>query len=90
MICLLCTKIIQLGFGGTTFQVRRSLIDHRKWVSEAEFADYFAIAPLIPDGANLYNLSLRLGHRLCRGARRRCARRRARHNLSDTNWEDNE
>src|ERR1035437_1503860 len=70
MIYLLYTKITLLGFGGTMFWVRRSLIDDRKWVTEAEFAEYFAIAQLIPGGANLYNMSLMLGHRFAgvRGA----------------------
>ena len=70
MIYLLYTKITLLGFGGTMFWVRRSLIDDRKWITEAEFAEYFAIAQLIPGGANLYNLSLMFGHRFAgvRGA----------------------
>ena len=70
MIYLLYTKITLLGFGGTMFWLRRSLIDDRKWVTEAEFAENFAIAQLIPGGANLYNLSLMFGHRFAgvRGA----------------------
>ncbi len=70
MIYLLYTKITLLGFGGTMFWLRRSLIDDRKWVTETEFAEHFAIAQLIPGGANLYNLSLMFGHRFAgvRGA----------------------
>ncbi len=70
MIYLLYTKITLLGFGGTMFWLRRSMIEDRKWVTEAEFVEMFTVAQLVPGGANLYNLSLMLGHRFAgvRGA----------------------
>ncbi len=69
-IFLLFTKITLLGFGGTLFWVRRLLVQERKWVTEAEFAEQFAIAQLIPGCAALYNVNLMLSHRVAgvRGA----------------------
>ncbi len=70
MIYLMYTKVTLVGFGGTMFWVRRSLVDDLKWITEAEFAEYFALGQLIPGGANLFNMALLIGHRFAgvRGA----------------------
>ena len=63
MIYLMYTKVTLVGFGGTMFWVRRSLVDDLKWITEVEFAEYFALGQLIPGGANLFNMALLIGHR---------------------------
>mgnify|MGYP002632404359 CR=1 FL=1 len=70
MLYLLYTKITLMGFGGTMFWIRRCLVDERKWFTESEFAEYFALGQLIPGGANLFNMALLVGHRFAgvRGA----------------------
>src|SRR4051812_48456851 len=70
MVYLLYTKMTMLGFGGTLFWVRRLLVQERKWVTEAQFAEHLAVAQLIPGGATLYNVTLMLGHQVAgvRGA----------------------
>lgn len=56
------------GFGGTFFWIRRGLTEDLKVITEAEFAEYFALSQLLPGGANLFNMALLLGHRFA-GAR---------------------
>jgi chromate transporter len=58
------------GFGGTFFWIRRGLTEDLKVITEAEFAEYFALSQLLPGGANLFNMALLLGHRFAgvRGA----------------------
>jgi chromate transporter len=40
------------------------LVEELKWVSEAEFAEYYALGQILP-GANVFNMGLVLGHRYC-------------------------
>ncbi|MFM9970966.1 MAG: chromate transporter [Burkholderiales bacterium] len=63
MIYMMYTKVTLVGFGGTMFWIRRSLVDDLKWLTEAEFAEYFALGQIIPGGANLFNMALLVGHR---------------------------
>ena len=63
MIYLMYTKVTLVGFGGTMFWIRRKLVDDLKWITETEFAEYFALGQLIPGGANLFNMALLIGHR---------------------------
>jgi chromate transporter len=64
------TKVTLQGFGGTFFWIRRGLTEDLKVISEAEFAEYFALSQMLPGGANLFNMALLLGHRFAgvRGA----------------------
>ena len=64
MIYLMYTKITLMGFGGTMFWIRRTFIDDLKWFTDAEFAEYLALGQLIPGGANLFNTSILIGHRV--------------------------
>jgi chromate transporter len=57
------TKATLQGFGGTFFWIRRGLIEDLKVLTEAEFAEYFALSQMLPGGANLFNMALLLGHR---------------------------
>jgi chromate transporter len=62
------TKVTLQGFGGTFFWIRRGLVEDLKVITEAEFAEYFALSQMLPGGANLFNMALLLGHRFA-GAR---------------------
>jgi chromate transporter len=64
------TKATLQGFGGTLFWIRRGLIDDLKVLTEAEFAEYFALSQMLPGGANLFSMAILLGHRFAgvRGA----------------------
>lgn len=55
------------GFGGTLPFARRIVVEERKWLNDAEFADLFAFCQFIP-GANVVNLAVCLGTRF-RGLR---------------------
>src|SRR4051812_31624275 len=57
------TKATLQGFGGTFFWIRRGLIEDLKVLNEAEFAEYFALAQMLPGGANLFNMALLIGHK---------------------------
>src|SRR5947207_1942898 len=57
------TKATLQGFGGTLFWIRRGLIEDLKVLTEAEFAEYFALCQMLPGGANLFTMALMLGHR---------------------------
>jgi chromate transporter len=58
------TKVTLQGFGGTFFWIRRGLTEDLKVMTEAEFAEYFALSQMLPGGANLFNMSILVGHRL--------------------------
>ncbi len=67
LLYLTFTKISLTGFGGTLFWARRKLVDDLKWITQAEFNEYYSLGQVIP-GANIFNFSLLLGHRFA-GAR---------------------
>ncbi len=62
------TKVTLQGFGGTFFWIRRGLTENLKVLTEAEFAEYFALSQMLPGGANLFNMALLVGHKFA-GAR---------------------
>jgi len=51
------------GFGGVNFWLRRILIQEKRWITDAEFLEGFAVGQIIP-GPNVYNLSIMIGHRM--------------------------
>jgi len=51
------------GFGGVNFWLRRVLIQEKRWITDAEFLEGFAVGQIIP-GPNVYNLSIMIGHRM--------------------------
>ena len=69
VLYLTFTKISLSGFGGTLFWARRKLVDDLRWVTQAEFAEYYGLGQVIP-GANVFNMAILLGHRFAgvRGA----------------------
>jgi chromate transporter len=62
VLYLTFTKISLSGFGGTLFWARRKLVDDLKWLTAAEFNEYYGLGQVIP-GANVFNMAILLGHR---------------------------
>jgi len=56
------TKTSLSGFGGTLFWARRKLVEDLKWVTAAEFNEYYSLGQVIP-GANMYNFAILFGYR---------------------------
>ena len=50
------------GFGGVMAVVQRELVDKRRWLSESEFLEDWAVAQVMP-GPNVCNLALMFGDR---------------------------
>lgn len=50
------------GFGGVLAVVQRELVDKRRWLTNEEFVEEWAVAQVLP-GANVVNLSVMLGDR---------------------------
>lgn len=50
------------GFGGVLAVVQRELVERKKWLSEQEFVEDWAVAQILP-GPNVVNLSLIIGDR---------------------------
>lgn len=57
-----CTSIALQGFGGVMAVVQREMVDRRRWMSPAEFAQDWALAQILP-GPNVVNLSIVFGER---------------------------
>ena len=55
-------KIGLSGFGGVMPYARRTLVEQKKWITEAEFAELLALGQSLP-GPNIVNLLLMLGYR---------------------------
>lgn len=51
------------GFGGVLPLAHRMLVQQRRWLSEADFAELLALGQLLP-GPNIVNLAVALGGRL--------------------------
>lgn len=50
------------GFGGVLAVVQRELVERKKWLTEQEFVEDWAVAQILP-GPNVVNLSLIIGDR---------------------------
>ena len=50
------------GFGGVLSVVQRELVDKKKWLTQEEFIEDWAVAQVLP-GPNVVNLSLMIGDR---------------------------
>jgi chromate transporter len=51
------------GFGGVNFWLRRILVREKRWLTDAEYLEGFALGQIIP-GPNVFNLSIMIGHRM--------------------------
>ena len=56
------TRLAMQGFGGVLAVVQRELVEKKKWLTQAEFIEDWAVAQILP-GPNVVNLSLMLGDR---------------------------
>ena len=59
-------RVSMCGFGGGLVWARRMVVDQRRWLSEAEFADTLSFCQFLP-GPNIVNVSIIVGSRF-RGA----------------------
>ncbi|WP_455554891.1 chromate transporter [Comamonas sp.] len=50
------------GFGGVMAVVQRELVERRRWLTSAQFAQDWAVAQILP-GPNVVNLSIMFGER---------------------------
>jgi chromate transporter len=50
------------GFGGVLAVVQRELVEKKKWLTQEEFVEDWAVAQILP-GPNVVNLSLMIGDR---------------------------
>lgn len=50
------------GFGGVMAVVQRELVDRKRWLSQEQFAQDWAVAQILP-GPNVVNLSIMFGER---------------------------
>jgi len=62
-IFLTFARIGVSGFGGVNFWLRRILVEEKRWITNAEYLEGFALGQIIP-GPNVYNLSIMIGHRM--------------------------
>ena len=56
------TLIALQGFGGVLAIIQRELVEKRRWLSQEDFIEEWAVAQIMP-GPNVVNLSLMLGAR---------------------------
>jgi chromate transporter len=63
------TWISLQGFGGVLVIIQRELCERKRWLTQTQFVELFALCQVLP-GPNVVNLSLVLGDRFCgwRGA----------------------
>lgn len=61
---LLFSSLAMIGFGGVLPWVHRSLVDRRRILTQAEFAEIFAFSQLLP-GPTICNLAIIIGYRRC-------------------------
>jgi chromate transporter len=50
------------GFGGVLAVIQRELVERKRWLTQEEFVEDFAVAQIMP-GPNVVNLSLMIGDR---------------------------
>src|SRR5881227_3725462 len=50
------------GFGGVLAVVQRELVEKKRWMSNEEFVEEWAVAQIMP-GPNVVNLAMMLGNR---------------------------
>lgn len=56
------TRLSLQGFGGVLAIVQRELVDRKRWLSNEEFVEEWAVAQILP-GPNVVNMALMLGAR---------------------------
>jgi len=61
LFCVFSLITLQ-GFGGVISIMQRHLVEQRRWFSQAEFLEMFALSQVLP-GPNVCNLALMIGDR---------------------------
>ncbi|MDF3823594.1 chromate transporter, partial [Leptospira sp. 96542] len=56
------TVLALQGFGGVAAVAQRELVERKRWMTNTQFVEEWAVAQIMP-GPNLVNLSLMLGAR---------------------------
>lgn len=56
------TLLALQGFGGVLAVIQRELVDRKRWLTQEEFVEDFAVAQIMP-GPNVVNLALMIGDR---------------------------
>ena len=56
------SSIALQGFGGVLTIIQREMVDKRRWLSDKEFAEDWAVSQILP-GGNVVNLCIILGNR---------------------------
>ena len=56
------SKLALQGFGGVLAVVQRELVEKKRWITQDEFLEDWAVAQILP-GPNVVNLSLMIGDR---------------------------
>jgi chromate transporter len=56
------TVLALQGFGGVLAVAQRELVEHKRWMTNEEFVEEWAVAQIMP-GPNIINLSIMLGGR---------------------------
>lgn len=56
------TLLALQGFGGVLAVIQRELVERKRWLSNEEFVEDFAVAQVMP-GPNVINLSMMIGSR---------------------------
>ena len=56
------TLLALQGFGGVLAVVQREMVDRKRWLTQEEFIEDWAVAQIMP-GPNVVNLSLMIGGR---------------------------
>jgi chromate transporter len=56
------TLLALQGFGGVLAVIQRELVERKRWLTQEEFVEDFAVAQIMP-GPNVVNLSLMIGDR---------------------------
>ena len=56
------TRLALQGFGGVLAVVQRELVEKKRWMTNEEFVEDWAVAQIIP-GPNVVNLSIMIGDR---------------------------
>jgi chromate transporter len=56
------TLLAMQGFGGVVAIVQRELVERKRWMTQAEFLEEWAVAQVMP-GPNVVNLAMTIGNR---------------------------
>lgn len=56
------TLLALQGFGGVAAVIERELVEHKRWLTQEEFLEDWAVAQVLP-GPNVVNLSMMIGAR---------------------------